>query len=47
MNIWVNYKGMSFSKNTMLNSAEAGASFYAKQLDKEMYFIRTSAIGLY
>ncbi|WP_054025965.1 sensor histidine kinase [Bacillus sp. FJAT-28004] len=45
MNIWVNYKGMSFSKNTMLNSAEAGASFYAKQLDKEMYFIRSQQLG--
>lgn len=45
MNIWVNYKGMSFSKNTMLDSAEAGASFYAKQLDKEMYFIRNQQLG--
>ncbi|WP_169083955.1 sensor histidine kinase [Paenibacillus sp. PL91] len=45
MNIWVNYKGMSFSKNTLLDSAEAGASFYAKQLDKEMYFIRTQQLG--
>lgn len=45
MNIWVNYKGMSFSKNTMLDSAEAGASFYAKQLDKEMYFIRSQQLG--
>lgn len=45
MNIWVNYKGMSFSKNTILDSAEAGASFYAKQLDKEMYFIRSQQLG--
>lgn len=40
MNMWVNYKGMSFSKNTILDSAAAGASFYAKQLDNELYFIR-------
>ncbi|MGM1047307.1 MAG: sensor histidine kinase [Bacillota bacterium] len=40
MNIWVNYKGMSFMKNAILDSSLAGASFYSKQLDKEMYFIR-------
>jgi two-component system sensor histidine kinase YesM len=45
MNIWVNYKGMSFSKNTILDSAAAGASFYAKQLDKEMYFVRTQQLA--
>ncbi|OBZ17597.1 MULTISPECIES: sensor histidine kinase [Bacillales] len=44
MNILVNYKGMSFSKNTILDSAAAGASFYAKQLDKEMYFIRNQQL---
>ncbi|MEC0092050.1 sensor histidine kinase [Paenibacillus macquariensis] len=40
MNIWVNYKGMSLTKNAILDSSLAGASFYSKQLDKEMYFIR-------
>ena len=40
MNIWLNYKGMSVTKESLLNSATAGASFYSKQLDKEMYFIR-------
>ncbi|WP_438347501.1 sensor histidine kinase [Paenibacillus sp. FA6] len=40
MNIWVNYKGMSFTKNAILESSLAGASFYSKQLDKELYFIR-------
>jgi two-component system sensor histidine kinase YesM len=44
MNILVNYKGISFSKNTILDSAAAGASFYAKQLDKEMYFIRNQQL---
>ncbi|GAB6988553.1 sensor histidine kinase [Paenibacillus pini] len=40
MNIWVNYKGMSLTKKSILDSSLAGASFYSKQLDKEMYFIR-------
>ncbi|MNZ65157.1 Sensor histidine kinase YpdA [compost metagenome] len=44
MNIWVNYKGMSFTKNTILDSSLAGASFYSKQLDKEIYFIRNQQL---
>ncbi|MDR0271540.1 histidine kinase [Paenibacillus sp.] len=40
LNIWLNYKGMSITKDAILNSSLAGASFYSKQLDKEMYFIR-------
>jgi len=46
LNIWVNYRGMSFSKNTILDSAAASASFYAEQLDKEMYFIRNQQLRL-
>lgn len=44
MNIWVNYKGMSFTKNAILDSSLAGASFYSKQLDKEIYFIRNQQL---
>ncbi|RUT46673.1 HAMP domain-containing protein [Paenibacillus anaericanus] len=44
MNIWVNYKGMSFTRNAILDSSLAGASFYSKQLDKEMYFIRNQQL---
>ena len=29
MNIWLNYKGMSVTKESLLNSATAGASFYS------------------
>lgn len=46
MNIWLNYKGMSVTKESILNSAAAGASFYSKQLDKEMYFIRNLQLQL-
>lgn len=46
MNIWVNYKGMSFTKNAILESSSAGASFYSKQLDKEIYFIRNQQLQL-
>ncbi|MEI0737437.1 histidine kinase [Paenibacillus sp. JTLBN-2024] len=46
MNIWLNYKGMSVTKNAILNSSQAGASFYSKQLDKEMYFIRNLQLQL-
>ncbi|WP_339320805.1 histidine kinase [Paenibacillus sp. FSL W8-0194] len=46
MNIWLNYKGMSITKNAILNSSQAGASFYSKQLDKEMYFIRNLQLQL-
>ena len=46
MNIWLNYKGMSVTKESLLNSATAGASFYSKQLDKEMYFIRNLQLQL-
>ncbi|MGG3280059.1 sensor histidine kinase [Paenibacillus solani] len=44
VNIWVNYKGMSFTKNAILDSSLAGASFYSKQLDKEIYFIRNQQL---
>ncbi|MBU7320247.1 sensor histidine kinase [Paenibacillus oleatilyticus] len=44
MNIWVNYKEMAFTKKTITDSAVAGASFYANQLDKELYFIRTQQL---
>ncbi|KPV57647.1 histidine kinase [Paenibacillus sp. A3] len=44
MNIWVNYKEMSFTKKTITDSAVAGASFYANQLDKELYFIRSQQL---
>jgi len=46
MNIWFNYKGMSISKNAILSSSLAGATFYSKQLDKEMYFIRNLQLQL-
>ncbi|GGH31591.1 sensor histidine kinase [Paenibacillus segetis] len=46
MNIWVNYKGTSFTKNAILDSSLAGASFYSKQLDKEIYFIRNEQLQL-
>lgn len=46
MNIWLNYKGMSITKHAILNSSLAGASFYSKQLDKEMYFIRNLQLQL-
>ncbi|WP_391572503.1 sensor histidine kinase [Cohnella sp.] len=46
LNIWINYRGMSFSKNTILDSATASAAFYAKQLDKEMYFVRNQQLRL-
>ncbi|MGN7360468.1 sensor histidine kinase [Paenibacillus sp. SAF-054] len=46
MNIWLNYKGMSITKNAILNSSLAGASFYSKQLDKEVYFIRNLQLQL-
>lgn len=44
MNIWVNYKEMSFTKKTITDSAVAGAFFYANQLDKELYFIRSQQL---
>ncbi|KZE77742.1 histidine kinase [Paenibacillus elgii] len=44
MNIWVNYKEMAFTKKTITDSAVAGASFYANQLDKELYFIRSQQL---
>lgn len=44
MNIWVNYKGLSFIKNEISESAVAGASFYSKQLDNELYFIRNQQL---
>ncbi len=44
LNIWVNYRGMTFSKDMILDSAAASASSYAKQLDKEMYFIRNQQL---
>ncbi|MDQ6421350.1 histidine kinase [Paenibacillus sp. LHD-117] len=44
INIWVNFKAISFSKNTIVDSAMAGLSFYANQLDKEMYFIRNQQL---
>jgi len=47
MNMWVNYKGMSFTKNAISDSAVAGASFYAKQLDKELYFIRNQQLQFF
>ncbi|TYP78955.1 sensor histidine kinase [Paenibacillus methanolicus] len=40
MNIALNYKGMSMTKASILQSSEAGASFYAKQLDRELILIR-------
>ncbi|MWV42918.1 two-component sensor histidine kinase [Paenibacillus sp. HJL G12] len=46
MNIWLNYKGMSITKHAILNSSLAGASFYSKQLDKEMFFIRNLQLQL-
>lgn len=46
MNIWVNYKGMSYTKNVVLDSSLAGATFYAKQLDKELYAIRNQQIQI-
>ncbi|WMT40419.1 hypothetical protein RE628_25000 [Paenibacillus sp. D2_2] len=46
MNIWFNYKGMSISKDAILSSSLAGATFYSKQLDKEMYFIRNLQLQL-
>ncbi|GIO29202.1 MULTISPECIES: sensor histidine kinase [Paenibacillus] len=46
MNIWLNYKGMSVTKSAILNSSQAGASFYSKQLDKELYFIRNLQLQL-
>ncbi|WP_152397336.1 sensor histidine kinase [Paenibacillus guangzhouensis] len=47
MNMWVNYKGMSFTKNAISDSAVAGASFYAKQLDKELYFVRNQQLQFF
>jgi len=44
INVWVNFKAVSFSKNTIMDSAEAGLSFYANQLDKELYFIRNQQL---
>ncbi|KAF9132508.1 hypothetical protein BGX30_012629 [Mortierella sp. GBA39] len=39
-------EGMSITKDAILNSSLAGASFYSKQLDKEMYFIRNLQLQL-
>lgn len=47
MNMWVNYKGMSFTKKAISDSAVAGASFYAKQLDKELYFVRNQQLQFF
>ncbi|MEK0317234.1 sensor histidine kinase [Cohnella sp. 56] len=44
--IWLNFRGLSLTKNTILDSSSAGASFYSKQLDKEMYFIRNLQLQL-
>ncbi|MCA0757688.1 histidine kinase [Paenibacillus sp. N4] len=44
INIWVNFKAISFSKNTIIDSAMSGLSFYANQLDKELYFIRNQQL---
>lgn len=44
MNIWVNYKGMSFYEERNPGLIISGASFYSKQLDKEMYFIRNQQL---
>ncbi|MFB9327969.1 sensor histidine kinase [Paenibacillus aurantiacus] len=44
VNLWVNYKAISFSKNTIIDSAMEGVSFYAAQLDKELYFIRNQQL---
>ncbi|MDQ0877877.1 two-component system sensor histidine kinase YesM [Paenibacillus sp. V4I3] len=46
MNIWLNYKGMSLTRQTILNSAVAGADFYSKQLDNELYLIRKLQLQL-
>lgn len=46
MSLWLNFKGMSVSKDAILDSSFAGASFYSKQLDKEMYFIRNLQLEL-
>ncbi|MEC0270418.1 sensor histidine kinase [Paenibacillus anseongense] len=44
MNIGVNYKGLAFVKDEISESAVAGASFYSKQLDNELYFIRNQQL---
>ncbi|MFC5407110.1 sensor histidine kinase [Cohnella soli] len=44
LNIWVNYRGMTFLKDKILDSATASASSYAMQLDKEMYFVRSQQL---
>lgn len=44
INLWVNYKGMTFTKDAILDSALAGSSFYAKQLDRELYFVRNQQL---
>ncbi|OOC61280.1 histidine kinase [Paenibacillus ihbetae] len=46
MSLWLNFKGMSISKDAILDSSFAGASFYSKQLDDEMYFIRNLQLEL-
>lgn len=44
--IWLNFRGLSYTKHAILDSSSAGASFYSKQLDKEMYFIRNLQLQL-
>ncbi|SEO72442.1 sensor histidine kinase [Paenibacillus sp. OV219] len=44
MNMWINYKGLFFIKNEIADSAVAGASFYSKQLDDQLYFIRSQQL---
>ncbi|MFD0696789.1 sensor histidine kinase [Paenibacillus sp. GCM10027628] len=44
MNIGVNFKGISLIKNEISESAADGASFYSKQLDSQLYFIRNQQL---
>lgn len=44
--LWLNFRGMSFTKHAIMDFSSAGASFYSKQLDKEMYFIRNLQLEL-
>ncbi|RAP76993.1 sensor histidine kinase [Paenibacillus montanisoli] len=44
MNMWINYKGLFFIKHEIADSAVAGASFYSKQLDDQLYFIRSQQL---
>lgn len=45
-NIWLNQMGKSLTKQSILKSSIAGATFYSKQLDKELYFIRNLQLQL-